>query len=247
MAHPQRPFSPSVSSNAFAFAGWAPLVAVLVALALGYALGLHHYLSLETLRRYQADLSGFVEENAALAAVVYVLIYVLAVSLSFPGASVLTVAGGFMFGCLAGTLLALFAATAGGTVIFLAARTSLGSLLARRAGPRVQRLAEGFRRDGFTYLLVLRLLPIFPFWLVNLAAGIFGMRLVPYVAATAIGIVPATIVFAYLGDGLGTALDAEAVPIALKLGLVLLGVLVLAPIVFRRWRGSGKGERGAPS
>jgi uncharacterized membrane protein YdjX (TVP38/TMEM64 family) len=229
-----------------AIARWAPLGAALILLALGYAFGLHHYLTLEAIRRHEAELSALVERNVLAAAAAYVLAYVLAVSLSFPGASILTMVGGFMFGCLIGTLLAVISATAGATVIFLAARTSLGALLARRAGPRMQRLTAGLREDGFKYLLFLRLVPIFPFWLVNLAAGVFGMRLASYVAATAIGIVPATFLFSYFGERLGTALDTADVPLALKLGLALLGVLALLPVLVRRWWG-GRGKRDAPS
>ena len=221
-----------------AWSRWLPLGAVVIGVALGYAFDLHHFLSVEALRRYQTSLAGFVEANAALAALAYLGVYVAAVALSFPGASVLTIAGGFMFGFVAGTVLSLVAATIGATLIFLIARTSLGDLLAERAGPRMQKLREGFQSESFSYLLFLRLVPLFPFWLVNLAAALFGMRLVPYVAATAIGIVPATFVFSYFGEGLGTALDAggSLLPPKLLFALALLGVIALAPALLRVWR-----------
>jgi uncharacterized membrane protein YdjX (TVP38/TMEM64 family) len=224
----------------------APLAGVVVALALGYAFGLHRYVSLEAFGRYEDSLAGFVDADPALAAAGYLLVYVAAVAVSFPGASLLTVAGGLMFGCVGGAVLAVAAATAGATIIFLIARTALGDLLAERAGPRVQRLRAGFREDGFKYLLFLRLVPLFPFWLVNLAAGLFGMRLLPYVAATLIGIVPATLVFTFFGEGLGTALDPAGPRISTKLfvGLLLLGALALAPVAIRKWRGSEKAEPG---
>jgi uncharacterized membrane protein YdjX (TVP38/TMEM64 family) len=114
-----------------------------------------------------------VDANPILAAGVYVLAYVAAVALSFPGASFLTAIGGFMFGSLVGTALALVSATIGATAIFLIARTSVGDLLASRAGPRMQRLRAGFDEEGFSYLLFLRLVPLFPFWVVNLAAALF--------------------------------------------------------------------------
>jgi uncharacterized membrane protein YdjX (TVP38/TMEM64 family) len=109
----------------------------------------------------------------------------------------------------------------------------------------VQKLRAGFQAEGFNYLLFLRLVPLFPFWLVNLAAALFGMRLLPYVAATAIGILPGTFVFSYFGAGLGTALDAEGpkLPAELVAALVLLGLLALVPVAARRWRrATGRGE-----
>jgi len=230
-------------------ARWLPLVVVALALALGYAFGLHHYFSLEALRRYQSSLAGFVEANAVAAAVVYVLIYVAAVAVSFPGASVFTVAGGLMFGVVLGTPLAIVAATIGATLIFLIARTSLGNFLARRAGPRMLRLRQGFQDDGFSYLLFLRLMPVFPFWIVNLAAALFGIRLLPYVAATAIGILPGTFAYSYFGAGLGTALQRDSSPLSLKLfvGLALVALMALLPVAFRKWRRSRQKEPGASS
>jgi uncharacterized membrane protein YdjX (TVP38/TMEM64 family) len=216
-----------------------PLAAVLAALALGYALGLHRYLSLEALREYQAALSAFVDDNVALAALAYVCVYVAAVALSFPGASALTAAGGLMFGALAGSALALLSATIGATCIFLIARTSLEEVLEARAGPRVQRLREGFQEEGFGYLLFLRLVPMFPFWLVNLAAALFGVRFLPFVAATAIGIVPGTLLLAYVGEGLGSAVDGdmpERWAEVLAGRFALLGLVVLIAIFIRRWR-----------
>jgi uncharacterized membrane protein YdjX (TVP38/TMEM64 family) len=225
---------------------WLPLAIVVAGLLTGYALGLHHFFSLEALRRSQADLSAFVAAHEARAALAYLAIYIAAVALSFPGASFLTITGGFLFGAVIGTGLALMAATIGATIIFLVCRTSLGALLAEKAGPRMRRVQEGFRQNGFSYLLFLRLVPLFPFWLVNLAAALFGMRLVPYVLATAVGILPGTFVYAYVGRGLGTALGREGslVSIELLVGLALLGVLALVPAVVRRLR---RGKEGGGS
>jgi uncharacterized membrane protein YdjX (TVP38/TMEM64 family) len=232
-------------SAASALRRWGPLAAVVVALVAFYAFGLHEYLSLEALRRSQNTLSSFVTHNAVGAAAAYFVVYAAAVAVSFPGASALTVAGGFMFGAVIGTALAWAAATAGATIIFLVARTSLGDLLAERAGARMQKLRAGFQEEGFNYLLFLRLVPLFPFWLVNLGAALFGMRLLPYVTATAIGILPGTFVFSYFGAGLGTVLEAQRpeLPTELIVALVLLALLALLPVAARRWRGAhGPGE-----
>jgi uncharacterized membrane protein YdjX (TVP38/TMEM64 family) len=233
-------------SSGSAVIRWAPVGLVALALLLGYAFGLHRYLSLDALRESQSTLSAQVAQNAILAAAVYILVYTAAVALSFPGASFLTAAGGFMFGPVLGTALALVSATTGAVLIFLVATTSLGSVLARKAGPGMQRLREGFAKEGFSYLLFLRLVPVFPFWVVNLAAALFGMRLIPYVLATAIGIVPGTFVLAYFGHGLGTAIDGEGPPwsAGLFVSLALLGVLALVPVLVRKLRGGRMHDAG---
>jgi uncharacterized membrane protein YdjX (TVP38/TMEM64 family) len=220
-----------------------PLLLVALALVLLHVLGFAEYLSFDALHRYRGELTASVAARPVLAALAYVAIYVAIVAISFPGAGILTVAGGFLFGPLLGTALASFAATAGATLIFLIARSALGTLLAERAGPRMQALRRGFQEEGFSYLLFLRLVPLFPFWLVNLASALFGMRLLTYVAATAVGVVPATFVFAYLGHGLQDALASEGprVPVALLVALVLLGFMALAPVALRRWR-RGRGS-----
>ncbi len=224
---------------------WAPLAMVVLAVVLSYALGLEGYLSFGALRRYQQALAAFVAAHGAAAAAAYFVVYVVSVALSFPGASFLTTVGGFMFGVFAGTALAVVAATIGATLIFLIARTSLGAFLAERAGPRAQRLQQGFNEDGFSYLLFLRLVPLFPFWLVNLAAALFGMRLLPYVAATAVGILPGTFVFCYFGRGLESVLKSEQPMVSpgLIIGLVLLGFMALVPVIVRRRRRGRKRER----
>lgn len=218
-------------------------------LGLGYAFGLHEYLSLAALRRYQASLTAFVEANAVVTAIVYVLLYVIAVAVSFPGASIFTAAGGLMFGYVAGSALALIASVTGATLIFLIARTSFGDSLAARAGPRMQRLRQGLQEDGFSYLLFVRLMPIFPFWIVNLAAAFFGVRLSHYVLATAIGVLPGTFVYSYFGYGLGTALGEGGSPFSfqLLLGLALLALTALLPVLYKKWRAGRQTEQGTSS
>lgn len=223
---------------------WAPLAGLGLALAALYVFGLHEYLSLDALRRYQAGLSALVAQHMWLAVALYTVLYIGAVAVSFPGASFFTIAGGFLFGWTAGMALAMVAATTGASLFFLIARTSLGAVLSRRAGPRLQRLRDGFRENGFSYLLFLRLAPLFPFFLVNLAAAFFGIRLLPYVAATAIGILPGTFILAYFGEGLRTALHRSGSPFSpeLLLGLALLAGLALVPVVVQKWR---RGNGGA--
>jgi uncharacterized membrane protein YdjX (TVP38/TMEM64 family) len=187
---------------------FAPVIVVLLLLGLAYGLDLQRELSFETLIRNRAEIDRLIAQHAVAAVAGYFALYVAVVSLSLPGGAILTVTGGFLFGPLLGSIAAGLGAIAGATVIFLIARTAAGEFLTRRAGPLAARLAEGFRADAFNYLLFLRLVP-FPFWLINLAPALFGVRLSTFVAATAIGILPATVTFAVFGAGLDSVISAQ--------------------------------------
>jgi uncharacterized membrane protein YdjX (TVP38/TMEM64 family) len=163
--------------------------------------------------------------------------------MSLPGATIMSVAGGFLFGIAAGTAFALVAATLGAVLLFLAARSAFGDFLHARAGPFVRRMKEGFRDNAFNYLMFLRLVPAFPFWAVNLAAALLGVPLVTFFVATAIGIIPGTLVFVTFGSGLGNIFDSggevrltDVLNPTLVAALVGLGLLVLLPIALHKWK-----------
>ena len=170
------------------------------------ATGLSDHLSLATLARHREALAGFVADNLLLAALAYVGLYIAAVAFSLPGAVFLTLSGGFLFGAVFGTALTVTAATIGATLVFLFARRVLGADALDRLGPRAAALGEGIRRNAGAYLLVLRLVPLFPFFLVNLVPAFVGVRPGIYIATTAIGILPGTAVFSLAGAGLGEVL-----------------------------------------
>src|ERR1051326_3643395 len=176
-----------------------PVAAVLLVLAVILAMGWHRQLSFETLVRHRAGIDAFVAAHYPAALAAFVALYVTVAALSVPGAVVLTICGGILFGWLAGGLAAIVGATAGATVIFAVARTACGESLIRCAGPRAQTIAEGFRSDAFSYLLFLRLVPIFPFWLVNLAPALVGVRLAPLLGAAILGILPGPLPHALAG------------------------------------------------
>jgi uncharacterized membrane protein YdjX (TVP38/TMEM64 family) len=186
---------------------WLGVAVVALLLALRFT-ALGEFLSLETLARHRGALSGFVAANGLLAGVVYVAVYAAAVAVSVPGAVILTLAGGFLFGALIGTTLAVAGATIGATGVFLLARVLFGENALDRFGAPAQRLADAIRRNAGSYLLVLRLVPLFPFFLVNLVPAFVGVRLPVYMATTFAGIIPATAVFSLTGAGLGGILDA---------------------------------------
>lgn len=220
-----------------------PLLLLLAAVAAAYALGLQRFLSFDALARERATLRALVGTHPALTAEGYVVLYAAAVSLSLPGAAVLTTAGGLMFGTLAGAAWAVLGATCGAMALFLIARHALAPALARRAGPLLDRVRPRLERDGFAGLLALRLIPVVPFWLLNLAPALAGMRLAPFALATALGIIPGSLLYASIGAGLGDVLarggqpDLEAVlrPAVLlpRLGLAAIALL---PIAWRRWK-----------
>ena len=203
--------------------------------------GLTDFLSLDTLRTHREALSAWVAANGLMAAAGYVALYILAVAFSLPGAVFLTLSGGFLFGAVVGTLLTVVAATIGATLIFLLARTLFGANALERFGAPAARLAEGIRRNAASYLLVLRLVPLFPFFLVNLVPAFVGVPLATYVATTFIGVIPATAVFSLAGAGLGTVLDqggsitpASILTPQIMAGLGGLALLSLATIPLRR-------------
>lgn len=182
------------------------VLAALLLVVLLRATGASEQLSLATLAAHRDALAAFVAANLVLAAVAYVAFYVVAVATSLPGAVFITLAGGLLFGAAGGTALTVLGATAGATVVFLFAGRIFGAGALDRMGPAAQRLAEGIRRNAASYLLVLRLVPLFPFFLVNLVLAFVGVPLRTYVATTAIGILPATTVFSLAGAGLGDVL-----------------------------------------
>jgi len=201
--------------------------------------GGHKYLSFAALSENRDWLCSLVTSWGIVAALLYVAVYGLLVALSVPGAAVLTIAGGFLFGTWLGALCAVIGATLGATMIFLAARAGLGGL-AQRAGRFAGKLEAGFRADAFNYLLVLRLVPIFPFWLVNLVPALVGVRLTTYVLATFLGIIPGTFVYASIGNGLGDVVEEPDLRILFKpsvlVPIVGLALLALIPVGYKRWR-----------
>lgn len=187
---------------------FAPIGVVLIGLILAYAMGWHERLSLDALGESRETLRETAADNPVLAPVGFILLYALAIAFSFPAAAVLTAISGFLFGWLAGALYAIVAATIGGTALFLAARTAFGGFLRNRTGNLAGRLAQEFERDAFSYILVLRLAPFIPFFVVSVAPALFNVRLRTFLAATLIGALPGAFAYAWLGRGLDSVLIA---------------------------------------
>jgi uncharacterized membrane protein YdjX (TVP38/TMEM64 family) len=225
-----------------------PIAFIVSGFVPGYALGWHESVSLQELAAERETLKQFVADNPVLAPVGFIALYAVAIAFSFPIAAVLTVISGFLFGWLAGALYAIVAATTGGTTLFLAARTAFGGFLRERAGGPAKKLARGFEEDAFSYLLVLRLAPFIPFFVVNIAPALFNVRLRTFLAATLIGILPGAFSFAWLGQGLDSILIAaraagrqvtlsELVTPEITIALLALTLVVVLATIVRKMRG----------
>src|SRR5579883_2601660 len=220
---------------------WLPLIVLAAGCALFFAAGGQRYVSFEALRAHRETLFAFVASHGVVAGLVFILAYAVVIAFSLPGGAVMTVFGGFLFGPYLGLAYAVIGATIGAAVVFLAARTALGEMLHRRAGPFLHRMEAGFQENALSYLLVLRLIPLFPFWLVNLVPAFLGVTLRTYVLGTMIGIVPGTVVYALVGNGIGEVVEAGRMPDfdiifdrEILLPLLGLALLALLPVAYKK-------------
>lgn len=206
-------------------------------LATFFALGGEQWLSLDTLKQHRDALLSYTAQHYALMIIGSIVVYMTATALSIPGAAVLSLAVGFMFGRWVGTLIIVFSATLGATLVFLAARYLFAETARRYMGGTAQRLIRGFHQNAFNYLLFLRLVPLFPFWLVNLAPAFTPIALRTYFTATAIGILPGSFVFAHLGESLGRIESLnELLSLEVVSALVLLGMFALTPVIVKKFK-----------
>jgi uncharacterized membrane protein YdjX (TVP38/TMEM64 family) len=220
-----------------------PAFLLLAGLGAAWAIGLPDYLSCSALRDNRAWLLNGVAENYAAAVALFFLVYALAIALSLPGGAVLSIAAGFLFGTLPATGIVVLAGTLGAVILFLAARTAFGGVLRARVGPWLGKVQKEFSEEGFSYLLFLRLVPIFPFFVVNLVPAFLGVSLRSYALATLIGIIPGTFIFASVGAGLGSIFDSggtcrleNILTTQVFIALIGLALLALLPVAYRKWR-----------
>ncbi len=218
-----------------------PLLILALILVLFFVLDLDRFLGLDALAEHKAWLSAWVAAHGTVAPLFYILLYVVVVAFSLPGGLAMTISGGLLFGAMAGALYAVVGATVGATALFLIAKSSLGDFLLAKAGGAVKKMQAGFADDALSYMFVLRLVPLFPFFLVNLAPAFLGVKLRTYVIATFFGIMPATFVFALAGSGLGSVLEqggdislAGVMTPEIMAAFGGLALLALIPVVYKR-------------
>ena len=218
-----------------------PLIVVIGGLAAFFLLELNAYLSFEALRHHRQILVAWRSEHFFLLVASFIALYGVIVAFSVPGAVWMTISGGYLFGPMAGTAASVVGATLGAVALFLAARYCFGDTLRAKAGPAIRKMEAGFHENAFSYLFVLRLVPLFPFWLVNLVPALLRVTLRTFIYTTFFGIIPGTLVFTLVGSGLGSLLDAGQAPdlgIIFELEILLpiagLVVLSLIPVIYKK-------------
>ena len=226
---------------------FGPLLLILALVIAAFASGVTRNLSLHELREHHRQLEAVVRAHPIICLGAYILTYIAVVALSLPAALVMTLTGGLLFGPWVGGFAAAASCTLGASILFVVCRTAAGDLLKARAGPTAARIEAGVRRDAFSYILILRLVPVMPFWLANLALGLIDIPFSTFIIASFLGIAPVSIIYAGLGSSLNT-LFAEGVRPDLHiiarpsvfLPLIGLALLSLVPILVRRFRPTPK-------
>jgi uncharacterized membrane protein YdjX (TVP38/TMEM64 family) len=236
------PSAPSARS----IAGKLIVAACLAAgIAAFFLLDLNSYLSLETIKANRDRLLAYTGEHYLSSVLIFILLYITQAALSLPGSAIFTLTGGFLFGTIAGTLYANIGATGGASLAFLAARYLFHDWIEARWGRRLAAFQRGFAHNAFGYLMTLRLMPIFPFFIINLLSGLTKTPLGTFAAATSLGIIPGGLVYAYAGRQLGTINRlADIASPRVLFAFTLLGLLALAPTAYRSLTGQ---RSGAPS
>lgn len=220
---------------------WLPLVILAMVLVIFYYSGWQQYLSFAYLKQHRQDLLEWTQNHYVVAVLGYMLTYVIAVAISIPGATFFTLIGGFLFGIWWGTLLVVISATIGSLILFSAVRLALDSWLANRAKGWAGKMRAGFQHGAIQYLLVLRLVPLFPFWAVNIAAALLGVNVLTFTLTTLVGIIPGSFVYVLLGNGLGYIFDRNEEPNLsiifepmVLLPLLGLAILSLLPTLYQQ-------------
>ncbi|MEQ8557330.1 MAG: TVP38/TMEM64 family protein [Henriciella sp.] len=219
-----------------------PVYVIAAGLLAAWAFGVFDYLSLDTLQAHNSTLQAFVAEHLVIAFIVYMLVYAAATAFMLPG-SVFTIAGGLLFGLAGGSVATVIGATAGASILFFAARTSLGKAMNERAGKLVRRLEGGFKEDAIFYMFSLRLLPVVPFNVANVVPALLGAKYREYAFTTALGIVPGVLAYTWIGASLGATFDAGETENLFDVvknfipALAALGIVALLPVAYRKIAG----------
>lgn len=220
-----------------------PVWLIAAGLLLAWAFGLFDYLSVETLQANNQALQAYVSEHLLLSVVIYVTVYALATLFMLPGALWITITGGLIFGLAGGSAATVLGATIGASLLFFAAKTSLGTALREKAGRFVGKMEQGFNENALSYMFALRLLPVVPFAVANVAPALLGARYRDYALATALGVIPGVVAYTWIGASLGATFDAgetqtlfDAVKNFLP-AFVALALVALLPVAYKKLAG----------
>ncbi len=230
------------NQDASLFKRFSPIL-LIVLLGIVFFSYFRDYLSLDSLREYHQALAQWTHDHYTLAVIAYMSTYIVMTAISFPAAALLTITGGFLFGPIWGTFYVVVSATAGAAILFVAAKTAFADTLSQKAGIFLQKLEKGFQEGAFSYLLILRLIPLFPFWLVNIVPALLNVSARTFIIATFIGIIPGALVYASVGSGLAATFARGEDP---NLGMIFkpeillpilgLAVLALVPIIYKQFK-----------
>lgn len=236
MSPNQRVLTSEAESTSSMYGKLVLAVVFLSAIGAFYFFDLMAYLSLDVLKANRDKLLTFTEDHYVSAVGLFILIYITQTAFSLPGATIMTLTGGFLFGSAWAALYVNVGATTGATLAFLAARYLLRDWVEARFGNRLEAFQAGFAKNAFNYLLTLRLIPLFPFFLVNLLSGLTRIKVGTYVAATALGIIPGSLAYTFAGRQLATINSlAELASPRLLLAFTILGLLFLMPVIYKKF------------
>lgn len=213
-------------------------VAIIVGLVLAYWLSpLYTYLDINRIFQNRENLLNRVNDNFLFSSIIFISVYIIAVALSVPGATLLTISGGFFFGPVIGTIYVNIGATTGAVIIFLISRYLLGKSFQEKYKPQLKKLNKELDENGANYLLTLRFIPLFPFFLINILAGLTNVPAKKFLWTTSLGIIPGSFIYAYIGYA-GTTINSSKGLISKELiiALILLGTLSLVPVVVKKVR-----------
>ncbi len=220
---------------------FVPIAILGIGLAVALYFDIHKLLSFDVIGENYTDLKAYIDNQYILSLLLFSLAYILAVAFSIPGASILSLLYGALLGTLVAGSLIVVSATIGATMIFLAAKYAFQDTLKRRAGPWLTKMQAGFNENAVSYMMFLRLVPAFPFFVVNLVPAFLGVSLPVYVVTTFIGIIPGTFVYASIGSGIGNIIEQGRTPDLsvlsspeILLPLAALGLLALVPIAYKK-------------
>jgi len=226
---------------------FSPILILVILFFLFFYFKIYRYLSFSMLQADRTLLISWVSQHFLLASLAFIGIYILFVAISLPNAMILTLLSGFLFGPVFGTIYVVFSATIGACLIFLAAKTALHDLLYEKSKNWLRKLSEGFNKNAVNYLLFLRFVPIFPFWLINIAPAFLNVCLRTFFWTTLIGIIPGSFVYVLLGNGLGLIFDQGRKPnlslifdTRILVPILALAILSLVPILYKRFAKHGK-------
>ncbi|WP_233588645.1 TVP38/TMEM64 family protein [Legionella sp. km535] len=222
-----------------------PVLLILLLLFLLYSFRVNQYLTFSSLQLHHQQLISWTNDHYILAVATFMISYIICVAASFPGALILTLTGGLLFGLFWGTLFVVISATIGSILIFLTVKYAFSDLVAQKTSGWVNKMRQGFQHNAFSYLLVLRLMPIFPFWVVNIVPALLGVKARTFVLATFLGIIPGSLIYASVGNSLNHLFEQGQAPNfkiifspELLLPLLALAFLSLMPVFYKKIKGS---------